>query len=113
MDLTGNVLTHLLSKALFKAIKETPELRLKRLTVVAGMDPVSVWPAGYCPPEQYLSEALVLLKKVNLSGICFPPYFADAISKKILATENLKLRSLKLSKAEDFPASPALLNNSN
>ena len=92
-------------KALFKAIVETPELRLRRLTVVAGLYLLF---ARRC--EQYLSQALVRLEKVNISGFSFKPRVADAICETILATEKLKLRSLKLWRTEDFPASPALLN---
>ena len=87
-----------------KAILETPELRLRRLTLVAGLYLLF---AKRC--EKYLSEALVRLEKVNISGFCFKPKVADAICEKILVTEKLKLRSLKLWRTEDFPASPTLL----
>lgn len=105
VELISFILTPLQGKTLFKAIVETQELRLRRLTVVAGLYLLF---AKRC--EQYLSQALVRLEKVNISGFCFKPKVADAICDKILATEKLKLRSLKLWRSEDFPASPQLLS---
>ena len=104
-DLSSFILTPHQGKALFKAIVESPELRLRRLTVVAGLYLLF---AKRC--EQYLSQALVRLEKVNISGFCFKPKVADAICETILATDKIKLRSLKLWRTEDFPASPTLLN---
>ena len=101
VDLTGFTLTHFQSRALLKAIVETPELRLRWLTVVAGLD---LWTT-----EQYLSQALVRLEKVDLAGFCFREYVADALCREILATKNLKLRSLKLYCKEHFPATPGIL----
>ena len=60
--------------------------------------------------SDYLAEALVRLEKANISGVCLKPEVADAICEKILATEKIKLRSLKLRRTKDFPASPSLLN---
>ena len=104
-DLSSFILTPHQGKALFKAIVESPELRLRRLTVVAGLYLLF---AKRC--SQYLSQALVRLEKVNISGFCFKPKVADAICETILATDKIKLRSLKLWRTEDFPASPSLLN---
>ena len=94
-------------KALFKAIVQTPELRLRRLTAHFCM-----WSFVGKRMKHYISEGLVRLETVDIVGLgsCFEPKVADAICKKILATEELTLRSLKMGRSEDFPASPTLFN---
>ena len=104
VDLTSFILTPEQGKAVFKAIVSSPSLKLRRLTLVAG---VYLLFARRC--EDYISEALARLETVNLLGFSFKPKIANAICQEIVQSKTLKLRALKLWRPEDFPVSTELL----
>ena len=104
VDLTNFILIPEQGKAVFKAIVSSPSLKLRRLTLVAGLYLLF---ARRC--EDYISEALARLETVNILGFSFKPKVANAICQKIVNSKTLKLRALKLWRSEDFPVSTELL----
>ena len=104
VDLTNFILIPEQGKAVFKAIVSSPSLKLRRLTLVAGLYLLF---ARRC--EDYISEALARLETVNILGFSFKPKVANAICQKIVNSKTMKLRALKLWRPEDFPVSSDLL----